>query len=198
MRNSKILGVLMGVCFLVISSGVAFAAGDAEHKGVPLDAKPDLVLWSIVVFLIFLAVLRSTAWGPLTKGLDERESRIREDIANAEAARVKSERLLAEHAAKLDQAQEEIREMLAKGRSDTEKVKQDILAEARSEAETLRERAVDDINRARDQALNELFDVMSNQVAIATEHVLGRALGDQDQDRLIGEALTQFAGRANG
>ena len=197
MRNNKVLGVIVGVVILLVSHGVAFAA-DAEHKGVPLDAKPDLVIWSIVVFLIFLAVLRATAWGPLTKGLDERESRIREDIANAEAARVKSERLLAEHAAKLDQAKEEIREMLAKGRDDSEKVKQDILAEARKEAEALRERAIDDIDRARDQALNELFDVVANQVALATEHVLGRALGDADQDRLISEALTEFAGQSNG
>ena len=49
-----------------------------------------------------------------------------------------------------------------------------------------------DIERARDQALDELFSRMSETVAQATEYVVGRSLTGDDQDRLIEEALSQF------
>ncbi len=33
------------------------------------------------------------------------------------------------------------------------------------------------------------FSSVHSQVVLATEHVLGRAMSDADQDRLVGEAL---------
>ncbi len=191
-----LLGVI--VLFAVMGGAdAALAAGDG-HGTDGYSAKTDLAMWSVVVFVLFVLLLRGTAWGPLIKGLDARESKIREDIADAEASRVKAERVLAEHTEKVEKAQEEIRELMSKAREDAERLKDEILSEARSEAESLRERAVDDVDRARDQALKELFDVVSTQVVGATEHILGRSLSDGDQDRLVSEALAEFAGQSNG
>ena len=170
------------------------AEGDHHESGVP-GFQRDLALWSLVVFLLFMFVLKKMAWGPIVEGLDRRESKVRQDIADAEAARVKAEQMLAEHAAKLEHVQDEVREILAEARRDAEYTKNDIVSTAQREAETTRQRAIGEINRARDQALKELFDSMSAQVADATEHVLGRALSDADQDRFITEALAQFSER---
>jgi len=59
-----------------------------------------------------------------------------------------------------------------------------------------KDRAVQEISRARDSALKDLFDVMATEVAHATQHVLGRSVNSSDQDRLIEEALTQFPRRS--
>lgn len=166
---------------------------EVEH-GAPLGFKADLALWSLVVFLLFVFVLRKFAWGPLKEGLDKREARIRDELARAEDARLRAEKLVAEHEKRLEAVQDEVREIIAEARRDAEHTRNDIIATAQQESETLRQRAVADINRARDGALKELFDTFSAQVAEATEHVLGRAVSDQDQDRLIGEALAQFGG----
>lgn len=171
-----------------------------EHEGVehgadagaPLDPKADLALWSGVTFIIFVLVLSKFAWAPLSAGLNQRESNIRQDIAAAEQARVKAEQMLAEHAAKLDKVQDEVREILAEARRDAEHTKQDIVNHAQKEAEAAKQRAVLEIERARDGALHELFDAMATQVADATEHVLGRTVNENDQGRLIEEALAQF------
>jgi len=82
--------------------------------------------------------------------------------------------------------------LLAEGRRDAERAKQEIVTEAQKEAEAAKQRAVHEIGRARDAALKDLFDVMATEVAHATEHVLGRSLTGADQDRLIDEALAQF------
>ncbi|MEO1998996.1 MAG: ATP synthase F0 subunit B [Planctomycetaceae bacterium] len=165
-----------------------------EHpSGVPLSFKADLAFWSLIVFLVFLLVLRVGAWQPLAAGLDQREASIRADIAGAEQARVQAEQMLADHAAKLDQVQDEVREILAEARRDAEHTKQDIIAEAQREAELTKDRSVAEIERARDAALRDVFDTLSEQVVVATEQVLSRALTDEDQKRFVGDALAQFA-----
>ena len=169
----------------------------AEHaEGVPLDFKSDLALWSVVTFVVFLLVLTKFAWKPLIEGLDKREAQVRQDLADAEAARVKAEQLLAEHEEKLAKAQDDVREIVAEGRRDAEHARQEMLSQAQQDAEATRQRAVEEIERARDEALKEVFNVMAGQVVNATAHVLGRSVTDDDQDRLIQEALAEMAGES--
>ena len=103
--------------------------------------------------------------------------------------------MLAEHAAKLDSVQDDVRAILAEARRDADHAKNEIVAAAQKEAEANRQRAIVDIERARDQALDELFFQMGKSVRLATEQVIGRALTGADNDRLIEEALNTFAQR---
>jgi F-type H+-transporting ATPase subunit b len=165
---------------------------EGEHHGPPMGFQKNLALWSLVTFLVFLFVLKKLAWLPLIEGLDRREARIRQDIDDAETARLKAEQLLAEHDAKLAQVQEEVREILAEARRDAEQTRQSILDDARSEATALKDRAIGDIERARDQALTDVFTHMNKAVADATQHVLGRAITGDDQQRLVEQALAEI------
>lgn len=169
-------------------------AGEAEgeHQGPPMGWQRDLALWSLVTFLVFLFFLKRLAWVPLIEGLDTREARIRQDIEDAETARLKAEQLLAEHDARLAQVQDEVRDILSEARRDAEQTKQSILDEARSEATALKDRAIGEIERARDQALTDVFTHMNQAVADATEHVLGRAITGDDQQRLVEQALAEI------
>ena len=171
------------------------AAGHDPHAKPPgpIDWSTDLALWSLIVFVLFVAILKVFAWGPLSSALDSREARIKSDIAHAEEARVKAEKMLVEYQAKLAAAQDEILKTLAEARRDAEHTRQDILAQAEKEVTATKERALQEIERTKDQALSELFNHMSSTVANATERVLGRALTDADQDRLIGDALAEFS-----
>lgn len=171
------------------------AEGEPPPEGAPLKFKADLAFWSGVTFLVFLTVLTKFAWKPLLAALNQREAQIRDDISQAEAARQKAEEMLAEHARKLAKVQDEVREIIAEARSDAEHLKQDIVSSAQKEAEASKQRAISEIGRARDAALKDLFEVVAGEVAHATEHVLGRRLDGADQDRLIEEALAQFPHR---
>ena len=168
------------------------AAPHAEPPG-PIDWSTDLALWSLIVFVLFVAVLKTFAWGPLSSALDARERKIKSDIASAEEARIKAEKMLAEYQAKLAAAQDEILKTLAEARRDAEHTRQDILAQAEKEVSATKDRALLEIERTKDQALNELFNHMAGAVANATERVLGRALTDADQERLIGDAIAEYS-----
>ena len=167
--------------------------GEKSVNRDPSEMKADLTIYTLIVFLLLLALLWTFAWKPISEALDQREAGIRKNIADAVVANEKAEQLLAEHQKKLDDVQEEVKDILAEARRDADRIKQDIMATAQREAEATKDRAVADIERARDAALNDLFDHMSGQVTLATEHVLGRSVTGEDQNRLIDEALSQFA-----
>lgn len=169
---------------------------EGEHGGHkqegPITAKKedaDLAVWSLITFVAFVFVLGKFAWGPITEGLEKREQGILQHLSDAEASRIKAEKLLADHTEKLDRVHDQVRDMLAEARRDAESTKAEIIATAQKEAEATKIRAVAEINQARDAALDSLFDHMSKAVAQATESVLGRSVTGQDQDRLIEDAL---------
>lgn len=97
--------------------------------------------------------------------------------------------MLAEYEQKLKAAEQTVQAMVAEARRDAERTSQDLLVSAQREVEAVKERAKDDIRQAKDTALAEVFTQMNSQVVLATEHVLGRALQQDDQDRLVGDAL---------
>ncbi len=166
--------------------------GHAE-SGVPIGFQSDLALWSLIVFVLFLIVLKKFAWAPMIEGLDKREAGILKAISDAEDGRRKSQALLAEYDQKLKAAEQTVQAMVAEARRDAERTSQDLKADAQREVEAIRDRAKDDIRQAKDTALSEVFTQMNSQILRATEHVLGRALQDVDQDRLVGEALAKIS-----
>lgn len=168
-----------------------------DHGGhdtsVPLKWKADLALFSLITFLLFIAVLGRFAWGPLIEGLDRREAGILKAISDAEDNRRKSQAMLAEYQEQLRQAEHTVQAMVAEARRDAERTSQDLIAAAQKEVGLIRDRARDEIRQATDTALADLFTQVNFQVIMATEHVLGRALQDEDQDRLVSQALAEIS-----
>ncbi|APZ91895.1 F0F1 ATP synthase subunit B [Fuerstiella marisgermanici] len=165
--------------------------GDAHDTGLPMNFQSDLALWSLITFLVFLFVMKKMAWGPMIEGLDKREAGIRTAIAQAEENQRKSQALMAEYEDKLREAEGTVAEMVAEARRDAERTSHDIVAKAQADVDSMRVRATEEIAQAKNTALSEVFTSVNAQVAAATERVLGRALSDEDQDRLINEALEE-------
>lgn len=166
--------------------------GHGADAGPPLNFVADLALWSLIVFVLLLVVLKKVAWGPIIDGLDKRESGIRAAIADAEENQRKSQALLAEYEGKLRDAEQTVAEMVAEAKRDAERTAQDIAAKAQADVDSMRERAAEEIGRAKDAALAEVFDSVNSRIALATEHVLGRAISGEDQERLVEEALAEI------
>lgn len=210
---SMVLGVTLfcasSVCHAEEHDKPAGAAGHAagDHKHVhigaegantnPLELRADTAVYTLVIFIVLAMTLAGTAWKPVVSGLDKRESALHADVLAAKQARDESERLLAEHSRRLDKVQEEVREIVAEARRDADHLKDEILAKANKDAELAKQRAVNDINQARDTALNQLFDHMADAVAAAAQTVVGRSLTGADQERLIRESLTDLTKNVN-
>lgn len=144
-----------------------------DYNKPPLDVDPRLLVWSLVVFLGFVFLAKKLAWLPLIEGLDSREARVNRALAEAEAARIQALKLLDEHQARMDQVTEEVKEIIARSRSEAESEKARIIAEAEQEATGMRDQAIADIHAAREQTLAGLDSQIDSQVEMAARHVLG-------------------------
>jgi F-type H+-transporting ATPase subunit b len=173
----------------------AHAGGHAEGGGSKpniLEPQPSLAIWTVVVFLGLLLVLRRFAWGPLSEALHKREEHLEHVLLETERARNESEKLLAEHRRRLDQATNEIRSLLDEARREAQTNKDEIARVAHAEAEATKQRAERDIATARDQALNEIWNKAADLAVTVAGRVLSKNLTPEDHRRLVDSAIGEL------
>jgi F-type H+-transporting ATPase subunit b len=66
-----------------------------------LSAEPGLIFWTIVTFLLLLAILWKFAWNPILGALDARERAIQKTIEDAERLQAEAQAILEEHQKRL-------------------------------------------------------------------------------------------------
>jgi F-type H+-transporting ATPase subunit b len=185
------------------------AASDDAHGGDPARAehghgpKYDLLsidgmtaIWTIIIFLVLLVILRATAWKPIQKVLTERENFIRDSLAQAKADREAAEARLKEYAAKLDAAQKEAAAILEVGRRDAAAVKHRIEQDAKEEADRTIERAKREIGIASDNAVKDLYTLSAKLGTEIASRVIQKELNPADHERLIADSIKEFQAAA--
>lgn len=162
----------------------------------PLSVDPDLAIWTLVVFVLLLIVLKRFAWGPIIEGLDRREKSVADHIAQAERNHEQAKLLLGQYEQKLAGAANEVRELLEEARRDSDHTKQEILAEARAGAEAEKARALRDIDTAADAAMEALAERSAELAIDLAGKIVHAQLSKDDHARLIQEALAKFPAQA--
>lgn len=192
---------LVGVnCARANEHGQSEAHGSASHQAEspnPLKVDPDLAIWTLVVFVVLLIVLRLVAWKPIVEALEERENSISGEIAAAASKHEEAKRLLAAHEAKLATAADQIRELLEEARRDAEHTKQEILAEAKNAANAEKQRAVREVEIARDVALKQLAETSANIAIKLASTAVRQNLTSEQQSRIVRDSLTMIGNGAN-
>lgn len=169
--------------------------GEDKAKNNPLSIDPDLAVFTAIVFVILLVILRKFAWGPIMEGLDKRESSIAGQIEEAKQSNEKAQQALAEYESKLAAAADEVKALLAEARQDAEATKERIVAEAEEAARRERERAIEDINLAKDAAVRELAQRSVDAAVTLAGQVLRKEVDSQQHSQLIQDALEKFPSR---
>lgn len=155
-----------------------------EGGGGLFDVDPGLSLWTIIVFLAVLFVLGRFAWKPILGALDAREAGIREAITDSRRAQAEAVALLEEHKSQLADARRQSQELVTEGRDAGDRLRREIEAKAREEAEAILDRARNEIQRERDLALDTIRKE-SVELALAVASRLVREKLDSDADRAL-------------
>jgi F-type H+-transporting ATPase subunit b len=158
----------------------------------PQEFKSDLALFTLVVFLLLLAILWKFAWGPIVASLERREETIANHIAEAQRNHEEAKRLLAQYEQKLALAAGEVRELMEQARRDAEHAKQAILTEAKTEALAERSRSLHEIETAADAAMEGLAHRAAQLAVDLAGKILQSQLTTADHARLIEEAVAKF------
>lgn len=166
--------------------------GEEEAKADLFGRALDLGIWTVVVFLLLFIILRKYAWGPILGGLQKREDNIHEALEQAQKAQRDAESLRAQHQQAMDRAQDEVRKILDQARHDAQHSTEEMITKARTEIQSERDRLRREIDIARDQALQQLWDRTAQLATLISSKVIRRELNASDHRRLVDEALGEF------
>jgi len=184
---------------LLLSTAVPALAAETGDASVlnPVNVegynfRGDLALWTLVVFLVVLAILSKFAWRPIVEGLQKREDEITGQIAEAQRKNDEARQILAEYEKKLADAAAEVRGLIEQGRRDAETVGRQLLDKAREEAGIEHQRALQRIETATSVALKELAEKSATLAVELAGKIVGTQLRPADHSRLIDQAVTAF------
>jgi F-type H+-transporting ATPase subunit b len=151
-----------------------------------------LMIWTIVVFAISLAILRRWIFPVIGKALDARAKKIDGDIDAAEQTRQKADEVLEEYRERLAEARQQAEEIVQRARQSAEAHGREARTEAEERREQLLEQTRRDIQAETRRAIEEIRAEVANLTVLATEKVTRKTLTQEDQQRLVADALSEL------
>jgi len=156
---------------------------------------PGLYIWTIVTFLVLLALLARFAWRPLLDALEQRQQVIRKSLDDARQARQELEQVKTEAARLLSEARVEAGEIVSRTRSEAARFAEEMKVKARTDADALVKRAEREIEMQTARAMENIRrETVELSVAIASK-ILRRDISKEDNERLLNDTLKEMQSR---
>ena len=165
----------------------------AASKGGSFLVSPGLglMIWTLIAFFASMWILSKYAFPRISEALDKRSRAIQDSIDHAEQTRKEADKMLEEYRARLKEAREQADDILVRSRKAAEQFETDTREKAREEHQEAMERTRREIEAETRRALDEIRKEVANLTIIATEKVARKSLTEDDQKRLIEEALSE-------
>jgi len=151
-----------------------------------------IMIWTIVVFAISYYILRRTVFPRIGEALDQRSKKIEGDIDAAEHTRQEADRVLDEYRERLKEARSQSDEIVQRARQaadvhehEAKERGQEVIADATQRAER-------EIQAATQRALDDIRQEVADLTIMATEKVTRKTLDEEDQRRLVEQALGEL------
>jgi F-type H+-transporting ATPase subunit b len=178
-----------------VTDTLVFAAesgGEDEGGSFLVTPGVGLMVWTLILFGVSLFILSKVAFPRIQEALDRRQRAIEESIDTAERTRREADELLAEYRERLTAARQQADEIVARARKAGEQVEADLVVKGRQRREELLEQARKDIETETRRAIQEIRAEVADLTILATEKVTRKTLTDEDQRRLVQEAVAEL------
>jgi len=151
---------------------------------------PTLIA-QIVNFIILFVLLYLVAYRPIMRMLDERSRKIKDSMEQTEYIKEQAARAEEEAEKRIEAASQEGQEMVTRAVRTGEELRQKAEQEARGEAEALISRARAEIQRERDEAIDEVRKAFADLTIRAAEKVIDRSLDKEAHREIIDKVLEE-------
>jgi len=157
-----------------------------------------LMIWTLLLFGISMWILWKVAFPRISEALDRRQHAIEESIDHAERVRHEADDLLAEYRERLREARGQAEQIVDRARKSAEAHEREATEHAQQRRDQLMEQTRRDIEAETRRAIQEIRREVADLTVMATEKVTRKVLDEEDQRRLIDEALgdLDFSGLA--
>ncbi len=151
-----------------------------------------IMIWTIVVFVISLSILRKWVFPLIGEALDKRAKTIEGEIDTAAELRLQADKVLAEYRERLKEARTQSEEILQRARQAADTHEQEAKAKGQELIAEAARKAEREIDVATKRALDDIRREVADLTVMATEKVTRKSLDDADQRRLVEEALSEL------
>jgi F-type H+-transporting ATPase subunit b len=151
-----------------------------------------LMIWTLLLFGISMYVLAKVAFPRISEALERRQHAIEDSIDAAERTRSEADELLAEYRERLKDARQQSDEIVERARKAAEVHERDAHEDAQAKREQLLEQTRREIETETRRAIQEIRREVADLTVMATEKVTRKTLSEEDQRRLVEEALGEL------
>jgi len=174
-----------------VIAAIPLAAEKEEGGSFLVSPGLGLMIWTLVLFLFTMWVLSKVAFPKIQEALDRRAKTIAESIEAAERQRKESDELLAEYRERLTEAREQADDIMARARKAAETAEAEAKTAGKEKGEELVAAAQREIDAATRRSLEQIRKEVADLTVLATEKVTRKSLSEEDQRRLVEEALSE-------
>ncbi len=183
---------MAGILVLAASGGSSSSSSSSSSGSFLISPNVGLMVWTLLLFILSMILLRKLAFPRIAANLDKRQRAIEESIDAADETRRKADQLLAEYRERLGEAREQAQEIIERARKAGEAHERESEEEAIKRREGLMERTRREIEAETRRAIQEIRSEVADLTVLATEKVTRKTLTDEDQRRLVDEALAEL------
>ena len=137
---------------------------------------PGLFLWTILTFLVLLALLAKFAWKPLLAVLDQRQEMIRKSLDDADKAKQELEQLQQKSKEILSEARAEAQSIVSKSRTEAERLKAELREKAKAEADSILSNAEKQIQLETQKAILQIRSDVADLSHLVASKLIGKNL----------------------
>lgn len=194
---------ILAQAFAVIAPTSLALGADDGNAHAPAGVLPTIeqgivpMIVSIVVFAIVCAILSAMVWPIITKGLADRENKIKDEIEAAEMARQQAKDALEQYQQSLAQARAEAQKMIEQARTQQTALAAELKSKADAELTAMRQKAIADIESAKKAAVAEVYQEAGNLATLMAGKILKRNVNPGDTAALVEESVRHLASARN-
>lgn len=154
---------------------------------------PGLLVWTLLIFILFWALMARFAFKPIQNALKQREDDIQKSLDEAKKAREEMSNLKAENEQLLKQAQEERMKILKEANEAKEAIIGEAKNKAKEEAQKIVANAKEQIEHQRMAAITDIKNQVGKMSLEIAEKVIRKQLeGNQEQERFVNTLVEEM------
>ena len=161
----------------------------------------SIVPWTIIVqlvnLLLLFLLLKHFLFKPIQTILDKRASEIQQDYDDASKASAEAKALREEYETRMAEAKSEASEIVKAATRKAQTHGEEIVLDARNQANRMLEKADAEIEQEKKKAMNELKNEISGIAVDIASKVVEREINEKDHEALIQEFI-KGVGEASG
>ena len=181
----RMLFLSLAVLMTNAASLLAQEGGGGEQGGGLMSIRLNLMFWTLIIFAILYVLLRWKAFPAILGAVEQREKALQEAIDNAKRDREEAQRLLEEQRRQIEAARGDAQKLIAEGRAVAEKMRNDLIEQTRQEQQTMLARARHEIETEKERAVAQLRREAVNLAIAGASKVIEQNLDNTKNRELV-------------